>query len=167
MSFLSAQKKAFTLIELMIVITIMAILTMALVFSFGRATLKAKFDDQKMQIINITEEARSRSLSNMLLSGGEETNYYALVIGELTVTLTAYGETQTEIIDAFNFAEGFSTETLTAYYFPPYGEVCFELDSDSNCLDGATERSTVLEDSTGIYSAVVSIDAYSGYASVE
>lgn len=167
MRFITMPKKAFTLIELLIVITIMAILTVGLVFSFGRATLKAKFDDQKLEITSIAEEARGKSLSNILLKSGEEANYYSLVIGELSAILTAHGDTGTEVIDGFDFEEGFSAEAITAYYFPPYGEVCFELDENSVCIDGDTEKTTVLEDSTGIYSALITLDAYSGYVSIE
>lgn len=157
-------KKAFTLLELMIVITIMAILTMALVFSFNNATLKAKFDNEKTKITNIVAQARSKSFSNILLESGEVAEYYLLTIDTTKSTLTAVNETTSEIIDTFDYETGiFITDKIEVYYFPPYGEVCFDID----CVSTEESISTRLTDNNSVYMSTISIYQGSGRLNLE
>ena len=86
--------RAFTLIELMIAIIIIAVLTTGFALTFQRATLKATFDDQVTQITAIIEKAGSYALSNYLVNEADPAEYYYLYIRTDTITLSAVNDSE-------------------------------------------------------------------------
>jgi type II secretory pathway pseudopilin PulG len=153
--------------EMMIAITIIAILTVTLAYSFSAARDSANFKDQKLQILNIVQEARSLSLSSMLTEGGEVVEHYELAIESDVIRLEARGGNggRTEI-NRVEFENGF--EILSGdheiYYIPPYGEVC--IDDTPPCDGNTTEASFILQSPSG-QEATFTISKYGGYAEVE
>jgi prepilin-type N-terminal cleavage/methylation domain-containing protein len=57
------KEKGFTLLELLIVVSIITIMTVVAIFSFSRGKDLYKTDDQSLRIIDILQEARFRALS--------------------------------------------------------------------------------------------------------
>src|SRR3989338_10087583 len=101
--------RAFTLIELMIAIIIIAVLTTGFALTFQRATLKATFDDQVTQITAIIEKAGSYALSNLLVNDSEPAEYYYLYIMTSKITLSAVdADGASETLETLTFEDGFS-----------------------------------------------------------
>jgi prepilin-type N-terminal cleavage/methylation domain-containing protein len=170
------NSRAFTLIELLIVMTIMAFLSVALAVSFSGANQKAAFDDQKLQLINLIQTARSRAFSNMLSSSGEPTEYYVLLITPTFAQVEAhYSDTASDfaVLDKFTYASGYEAsglvpgpELMKVYYTPPTGEVCF----GSLCpttSDATTEKTVIFKNKAGTLSITITVDRYGGFADVE
>ena len=167
-------KPAFNLIELLITTTVVAILATVAAFSFSGAKNGATFNDQKTKVVDMLQQARSYSLSNVLVDSGtgEATDYYRLDIGENTLTLTAVGTSGTisateldsiELLDGYRIEFSSGAPDLEIYYFPPYGEICF---SASNCSDSTTEKSFVLS-GPDEREATITLNVFAGYPEVE
>lgn len=159
------RRPAFTLIELLLVIMIIAITSAALAVSTRTATLKAKFDDQILNIRRIVEEARGYSLSNTLVNDLTPAEYYLLSITTTGLSLSAVAEDgTTEELDSFTYLTGYAmSEPMEVYYIPPYGEVCFAYP----CDDVLTEDSVTFSDTGANYEAMITIDIYGGFAEIE
>lgn len=161
------RPRAFTLIELMIAVIIIAILSMALFVNFSGAVLKARFDDELTSISRMVEQARGYALSNYLVNDDESTpaEYYLLSFRRSRIVLSAVAEDGTrEELESHSFDTSFSLNTtLAVYYFPPDGSVCFSAD----CSDGLTESSLIFSDTDGTYSSTITISVYGGFAEIE
>ena len=166
------MRRAFTLIEIVIVIGITAVIAVTLVLTFKDTRVKATFDDYESQITNIIQQARTLSLSNILIVDSntgteEETDYYALVFTKpSSITLTAYGaDVTTEAVDSITLEDGYTiNKTFTVYYHPPYGEVCFNTDCDSFTPKIVKLQSTAADTD---YSTTFTISAHGGYPEVD
>ncbi len=163
------QRHAYTLIEILIVISVIAILSVSLVFSFGGLQKKANFDDQKIQTLHLMQKARSLALSSMVVnddtSNPEPTDYYLLAITPITLTLSAHGTEGTDLsLDTLDFGTDYSIDkSLDIYYFPPNAEICF---TDPECTD-VSDQTFTLTSSDSKHSATFSITAQGGYPEVE
>ncbi len=147
---LAQKRPAFTLIELMIVLVIIAIITTALVLSYQQLNLKVRYDTHVNNIVRIFQEARSRSLSTVLIEGTEPTEYYLLALNNYGIELIAYSENLEQVIEVYDFDEDIEiSDEWEVYYFPPSGDLCF---GSANCAGNTIELSTVLEDDSGSYS---------------
>ncbi|MFA5854983.1 MAG: type II secretion system protein [Candidatus Gracilibacteria bacterium] len=173
---LQKNPRAFTLIELLIVMTIMAFLSVALAVSFSGANQKAAFDDQKLQLINLIQTARSRSFSNVLSEDGRPTEYYLLIIMPTFAAVEAhYSDTESdfEVLDKFTYGSGYEAsgsaagpELMKVYYTPPNGEVCF----GSSCpatSDVTPEQTITFRNKAHTLSTTITVDLYGGFADVE
>lgn len=139
------HQPAFTLIEILIVVTIMALLAMAMSISFSGAKDRATFDDQKVKIVDLFQKARGSSLSSVLV-GTEPVDYYRVYVIRTGITLTAYAGINTELIDSLTFTDGVYVSSPTSvYYFPPYGVVCFT----SDCHDTIASGTFTLRNAAG------------------
>jgi len=157
------RAKAFTLIELLMVIVLVAVLSVLLVTSFVSLSSNARFNNAKTQIVSMIEKARSLSLSNILINDTEPTDYYKLTLTGGTVTIDAYGSTSNESIATLSLDTDFSfTSTLDVYYFPPYGDVCF----DASCTDPSTTAAVVLSNADSTKTATFTFDVNGGYVNV-
>lgn len=160
------RAKAFTLIELLMVIVIIAVLSVLLVTSFVSLSSNARFNNAKTQIVSMIEKARSLSLSNILINDTEPTDYYKLTLTGGTVTIDAYGTDPTisESIASLSLDTDFSfATTLDIYYFPPYGDVCFNA---ADCSDPSTSAEVVLNNADSTKSAAFTFDVNGGYVNV-
>lgn len=161
---------AFTMIELLIAIIIIAVLSVAIAVNLSRGALKANFDDQLVGIVHVLEQARTYSLTNFLIEDTEPADYYLITIAETGVTLEAYGSSGlTSTLENVELADGFtisatSTTTLpqSIYYVPPDGDIYIESETS-----GITEFEFSVEDDSGTYSETVSLNIYGGYPEVE
>ncbi len=156
------------MIELLIAIIIIAVLSIALAVSLSRGVLKAKFDDQVLQVVHVLEQARTYSLTNFLILDTEPADYYLISVTSAGVMLDAYGPTLDYGLENVALADGFEIEDITgseyAFYFPPDGEICFDT---PDCASGITEISFTLVDSSGTYSSQITLNIYGGYPEVE
>jgi len=155
---------AFTLIELMLAIIIIAVLTTGFALTFQRATLKATFDDQVTQITAIIEKAGSYALSNLLVNDSEPAEYYYLYIMTSKITLSAVdADGASETLETFTFEDGFTMNAAAKiYYFPPDGTVCFSTD----CSDTTTTKRVTFRDSDRTYQTRFAITKYGGYPEI-
>lgn len=157
---------AFTMIELLIAIIIIAVLSVAIAVNLSRGALKANFDDQLIQIVHVMEQARSYSLNNYLIDDTDPTQYYRLTFRSSMVTLKAYGATLDVILERVELDDGFTISAGTLpqeiYYIPPYGDMYIESESS-----GLTEFEFTVDDDTGVYSETISVNVYGGYPEVE
>ncbi len=173
------KRPAFTLIEILIVISLLGIISLGLALSFQYGRSRAEFKKAEYQLTNIIQRARELSLSNILITDYAqdfETDYYQLQIREDGATLTAYGTSpagelkpyEIEIIN-LNSDYGLSIDSaLNIYYIPPYGEICFTINS-ANCdySDGVTEKSFILSGQDSIQEKTFRLSIYSAYPEVE
>ncbi len=158
---------AFTMIELLIAIIIIAVLSVAIAVNLSRGALKANFDDQLIQIVHVLEQARSYSLTNFLIEDTEPVDHYLITIAETGVTLEAYGSSGlSSTLENVELADGFTITATTLpqsiYYVPPDGDIYIESESS-----GITEFEFSVDDSSGTYSETVSLTIYGGYPEVE
>lgn len=154
------KKPAFTLIEILIVVILMAILTMTVAVSFDRSHDKAVFRDNQTEIINIFQKARSLAISN-LLTEGDEALYYLVEITEDFIYLWTEGAAGgSEELARFYYDDDITVEpALEIFYFTPYGDVCFDI----GCTDTDTEKTfTISSTSNTGYTATISISTFSG-----
>ena len=154
---------AFTLIELMLAIIIIAVLTTGFALTFQRATLKATFDDQVTQITAIIEKAGSYALSNYLVNEADPAEYYYLYIRTDTITLSAVNDSDSETLETLTFEDGFTMNAAAKiYYFPPDGTVCFS----TTCSDTTTTKRVTFRDSDRTYQTRFAITKYGGYPEI-
>ena len=130
------RQSAFTLYEIIIVIMMIAVVSVGLAISFGGTKTKVEFEAYETEIVNIMQVARGKSLANTLVGEDEETDYYLLDVNTDGMSLTAYGVDYGESgaadpieISSFTLEDGYEiNREFEVYYFPPYGELCFEVD---------------------------------------
>lgn len=158
------RTRAFSLIELLIVITILAILSTLFVLSYNSIRLQTRFNAQKNEIVRLVEEARSLSLSSIFVNDAEPTNYYLLTLSPSSVSIEAFGDTGSETIDSIPIESDMSLDTtLEVFYLPPYGDVCFVSET---CPEPQSQSETVTLTS-GTLTASFTIDGNGGYVTVE
>lgn len=163
---LLAKHRAFTFIEMIIVVFILAILSVSLSVAYQKVRLKVRFDANVSTITNLFQKARSLSLATVLVGGTEPVEYYALTITEEEMMLIAQGSTLDDTLGSFTYDADMSITSgdLSIYYFPPYGEVCIGL---STCDSGATEAVLTFDDDSGTYSTEFTLTAVGGFVEVE
>ena len=159
--------RAFTLIELMLVVVIMAILSTALFLTTQRGILKAEFDDQVTEITGLIEKARGYALSNYLVNDLEPAQYYQLHIEATRIRLIAVGESGTnvsETLETLTYESDFRMGGATSiYYFPPNGDVCFT----KTCTGTTTYKSLTFHDPDYTYQTKFTVTKYGGYPEIE
>lgn len=159
------NQAAFTLIELVIAMVILAVLSIALVARFENATLKAHFNDQVNNVLRLIEETRANSLSNYLILDTEPTDYYILNIENGQVIVEAHGPTLDEELERYTLESGFEiSDNKEIFYYPPYGEICIGL---PDCSTGESEFSFTLSDTSGTYSQNITISVFGGYPDLD
>lgn len=174
------KHRAFTLIEILIVIMIAGVVSVGLALSFTNGKAQADFKQAQSDITNLLQEARALSLANILIEdGGDsfETDYYHLDINTTTLTLTAYGadDSGAEVSSEINSVElNFPTEmeiddTYDIYYIPPYGEVCFSYSGGCVYTSQPTEQTFRMErNDDGVTQEVdFTLSIYSAYPEVD
>lgn len=165
-----SRAKAFTLIELLMVIAMIGILSTMFGLSFVKLVADARFKNAKTEIVSMVEKARSLALSNILINDDvtTPTDYYKLTLSGTSVSVDAYADDDvtTENIDTFTLNNGITfAGVIEAYYFTPYGLVCFDTpDCDSANTD--TYRFVTMSDSNG-NTATFTIDVNGGYVNVD
>ncbi|MFA6023708.1 MAG: type II secretion system protein [Candidatus Gracilibacteria bacterium] len=155
--------RAFTLIELSIVIVIFAIVSAAVAVSTSRGILKARFDGELANVTAMIEKARAYSLNQLVVQDSEPAEYYLLTVNPTGLVLEAHGSTEEEEVESLILPEDFSLTTMGSaaiFYFPPDGTICFE---NENCTSALTEILIVLTENTGTYTQVIRMNAAGGY----
>ncbi|MBU0981733.1 prepilin-type N-terminal cleavage/methylation domain-containing protein [Patescibacteria group bacterium] len=160
MKFKNLHAAAFTLVELLIVITLLAIMSAGILVNFNAGQDKAKFKDHQTNIINMFQQARAYAMSNRTIND-VEVEYYYVEINELAIYI--YGKDVngllTEIKD-FQF-EGtiYPDNEFFVYYFPPNAKACFNAD----CTSGVATKTFTLHSTNTDYTQTISIDRLSGF----
>lgn len=168
------KQPAFNLIELLITTVIVAVLATVAALSFSGAKNGAVFNDQKTKVVDLLQQARSYSLSNVLVDSSTEktTDYYILEIDENTITLSAIGTSSTtstteltslELQEGYTFALPSGASKIEIYYIPPYGEICFYA---YDCSDSTEEISFILSGPDD-RKATITLNVFAGYPEVE
>ena len=164
----SGPSAAFTLIELLITIAIVAILSVGLAVNFRGSIQKAHFDDEVLGLVHILEQARSYSLTNFLISDTEPADYYLITVSEAGITLEAHGATLDATMESVTLSDDFSITDVTGsqyiYYFPPTGLICLE---SADCTSTESEVSFTLVGADTTNSQVISLNKYGGAPEVE
>ena len=159
---------AFTFIEVIIVVIIMAILSISMAVAFQNVQLKVRFDKNVSRITELFQQARTLSLSTLMIDGTDPTYYYALNLGTSSVTLIAYAAdtSVTQTLETFTYDSDMYLNDLAIgiYYFPPSGEICI---GAASCASGATEAEITFADRSGTYSTQFTITTAGGYVDVE
>lgn len=158
--------KAFTLLELLIVIVILALLSLLMAFSFNGIRNSVKFDNAKNDLVNIIQKARSLSLSNILINDTTPTDFYLLTLAPSGATVKAYGINSSGVevndtLETLTFETGITLGgTQKVYYFPPYGDVCFS----AACSETDTSKSLTF--SSEKESVTITIEKSGGYVNI-
>jgi len=172
------KHRAFTLVEILIVIMITGIVSVGLAISFSGGRDQAAFKEAQSDITNIIQEARALSLANILIEGRAndfETDYYHLAVATDGITLTAYGvdahdvviDTEVNSIEIDSEANLEISEALDIYYVPPYGEICFSYSGGCVFTSQPTEESfSLLRDGGASQEVTFTLSIYSGYPEV-
>jgi prepilin-type N-terminal cleavage/methylation domain-containing protein len=162
---MKSSPRAFTFVELLIAILIVAILSIALLTNFQRSRLKANFEDQVTNIVRIMEEVRAYSRTGILVNGTDPANYYLLTIGSGELTIDIFSDTSHETISEYELDAGFETNGADReiYFFPPNGEICFS----KYCTDSTTEYTFTVQDTSGTYTQDITINIYGGYPELD
>ncbi len=159
---------AFTFIELIIVVIIMAILSISLAVAYQNVQLKVRFDAHVSTITELFQQARTLSLSTLMINGTDPTYYYALSLGTTSVTLKAYATdtSVTQTLETFTYDSDMrlTSSAIAIYYFPPSGEICI---GSASCSSGATEANITFGSRSGTYSTEFTITTAGGYVDVE
>ncbi len=164
------QQPAFTLIELIICVCIIAILSVALLVNFSGNVTRARLDDQVVEIVHLLEQARSYSLTNFLIDDITPAEYYLVTVNATGITLDAQGATATDVetLESVTLSSNFSITNITGseyfYYFPPSGEICFDTEA---CDSGINDVSFTVVDSTAVYSQEITLNKFGGAPEVE
>ncbi len=162
-------KKGFTLIELLIVIAIIAMLATGAAYKILAGKQKAQFDNTKMQVQSLLQEARTLSMSSMVVAETvtelEPSKYYLLDIATDQITLSAYGiNDSVKQIKTFELPDQHSINpAMQIYYFSPSGELCF---NSSDCSD-KTDKKLTLESADDAFTANFTVSGHGGYAEQE
>ncbi len=104
-------------------------------------------------MLDLMQKARGSALSSVLVedpdgvADSEPVAYYKLSIQTNAITLTAVSTSFAAEIESLSFENGITlSPVIEVYYFPPYGEVCF----DVACTDKTTQyKNFTLQDATG------------------
>jgi len=167
------HRSAFTLIEILIVIIITAVLTVGLAVSFSGGKALADFKADKAELTSLIQLARNSSLSSVLIDDEYETDHYLLELSSSAASLTAYGEDTANYVelDSMEFNTDYEItldDSLSVYYIPPYGEVCFTYTGGAcDYSDGTTSETRILEREDSDQTATFTITIYSGYPEVD
>ena len=165
------HRPAFSFVELLVVMMILAILTVALAIAYQRIQLKVRYDANVSSITELFQRARTMSLSTVLINDTEPVEYYLLAVNNHDISLVAQGDTLSETLDTFEYdADMEMSDELEIYYFPPFGEVCLGvyLCRDSSFTGTVeTENTTTFSDRTGAYEAEFTITNTGGFVEVE
>lgn len=163
----------FTLIEILIVVTIISILTGGFVISFNNLRIKGDFEDHEAGVLSLINQARTLALSNVQHDTGEATAYYELGVSvdSNALVLSTYdinGISQT--IDRYDLDDSTSIYSdacgdnssggFSIIYTPPYGEISFSDDSQIKTLYICSEDNLD-------YNTSITIDIYGGFPEVE
>lgn len=158
------KRSAFTFVELLIVILIMAILAVALSIAYQRVQLRVRFDAHEAAVNDFFQRARAHSLNTIILDETEPVLYYELLLNQRSVTLNAVGATLTEELDSYDFGTDISLDgDYAVYYFPPSGDVCLTQD---DCSSTDSELTVTLSDSSATFSTEFTVQKNGGYVEV-
>lgn len=170
---------AYTLPEIIIVVLVTSIISLALAVSFSNAKKQAEFKQDQADIVNIIQEARTLSLANIIVEGSVNdfaTEYYLLEFTTDGVELTAHAtngfgyDVSSDVSSvSLNSDLGIGLNTTQkVYYVPPYGEVCFAYSSGCDYTsDTDTQKELVLERDGSNQESTITISIYSGYPEVD
>lgn len=165
---MKSSARAFTFIELLISITIIAILSIGVAINFKESIVKANLEDHVSQIVHILQQARGYSLTNFLVNDTEPADYYVVTITSSAITLKVYGATDNETLESMSMDTGYTITGITSperiYYFPPTGEICF---TAAACTSADTELTLTVTDSTGNYTQDISLSKFGGSPELE
>lgn len=117
-------KPAFTFVEIVIVILLIAIFASGFALSYENSREKVTFDSDQQRVLSIIQKARNLSLTNLEVND-KQADYYHLAIATSGITLTGYDiDGGTSAIDSVTFSTGIiSDRSFSVDYAPPYGEV--------------------------------------------
>ena len=153
------KKRAFTLIELLIVVTIIA-LTATLSFKAWNANLvKSEFDNAVNEIVGVFQDGRAYALKNATI-GGVENSVFTITYDPENEIITLSGDLSGEIaqytwIDLLSF--NYANWSVT--YEAPY--------ADFTIVDGGGDLELTLTSLKGNLSDTIIVHEISGIAEVE
>lgn len=153
--------RAFTLVEFIIVITIIAIMATGFALSFTRSKKSATFNDYETQIVSILQKARGLSFSDLNVES-IDVDHYDLDIQTTSVTLNAINSTGTTVeLEKISLPSEYRINSaFHVYYTPPNGEVTIN--------DGSNVRSFTFYTTDSAYSSTIVISTFgSGYPEIE
>ncbi|MBT4385113.1 type II secretion system protein [Candidatus Peregrinibacteria bacterium] len=152
-------KPAFTLIEVIVVTSMVAILSMGFALNIDKIRKRGNFHAVQNEIVGVLQNARSLSLSNQLRTNEGDgidypVKYYRIMIKENGLGLDAYldmpgadplPQENLTLVDFDSMTEeDFSIidnmvadRNLLVFYFPPYGEICF---NNKDCSSASIEK---------------------------
>ncbi len=184
-------QKAFTLVEILIVTSMVAIITVSIAISLPESRKRSRFEDNHLKIVNLIQQARGLSLSTKLIDGGtgnlRKVDRYVLDVHSDFVRLFAsaregvddqvdeegvndrvYEEIERHTLDEELYITNLQNGTctgpcITVFYILPDGQVCFSED----CQDeSASARSFLLHSEENKYVNHYEIDIVGGFPEV-
>ena len=148
------KNPAFTLIEFLITLTIIALLSTVMVISFGGTRTRAEFKRYENQVTNIIQEARNLGFSN-IYTDGVAVDYYELGVQPDEITLRGYEDGVSTVIDQVVLPDNYSIDSsIDITYTPPNGEVSF--------ADGSTSQTFHLLNNEANLSTTFVITVFGG-----
>jgi prepilin-type N-terminal cleavage/methylation domain-containing protein len=181
------KSKGFTLIELIVTISIMAILTSALILNFGTINKKRSLIAGRNTFVSDLRKAQSYSLSSRDISPGVHASAYGLSINTLTSpqtysfiaddnaptpnrTIISTGKLPTNVkfeaisVIRSDFTINFVTD-LTVLFKSPYARIVQSYLGSTNEKDSTTNITLSTQDESA--TATITIDGISGNISVQ
>jgi len=151
--------RAFTLIEILIVMMILGILAIGISINFEQSKKKAYFNDAELVVTNLIQRARGLSLTNLLVNGTDIALYYELSAGADYIQLEAVSDSNSELLEYIEFEHDIEIDkNFIVYYYPPDGEVAIST--------GDSTIQFTLESPDGYYT-IYRIDNIGGYPEIE
>lgn len=145
---------AFTLVEFLITITVVALLTTAMRISFGASRVSAEFKQVQTEIVSLLQEARNLGFSN-LYTDGISIDYYEVGVQPDVITLRGYEDGTSTVIREIVLPDNYSIDSsFDITYTPPDGEISFG--------DGSTSQTFELLNNEAGLSATFVISIFGG-----
>ena len=148
--------RAFTLIEVFIIVFIISIVTVSMALGFGETRDRAEFKDIETELISLMQNARNLGFSS-LYTDGVAVDYYELSFATYSATLTGYdtSEGTSTVIDSIDLAGDYRiNSTFTITYTPPDGEISIS--------DGSSSKDfTIYKENSPLYT-IIRVSVFGG-----
>lgn len=150
------KSRAFTLIEVFIIVLIVSIVTVSMALGFGENRDRAEFKSYETELISLMQEARNLGFSNLSVDG-VNIDYYVLSFETSAVTLTGFDESAatSTVVNSIELSADYRiNSTFDITYTPP--------DADISISDGSSSKDfTIYKENSPLYT-IIRVSVFGG-----